>query len=43
MASKNEYYDRVITALQSEITTLKTTVTEQGKLIEELKSIVARQ
>lgn len=43
MASKTEFYDRVITALQSEITSLKTTVTEQGKLIEELKSIVARQ
>lgn len=43
MASKTEYYDRVIAALQSEITSLKTTVTEQEKLIEELKSIVARQ
>ena len=43
MASKTEYYDRIISSLQSEITSLKTGQSEVIKEIKSLKSTIDRQ
>lgn len=43
MATKDEYYQRIIASLQSEITALKTGQSEEIKEIKALKSTVTRQ
>ena len=43
MASKTEYYDRIISSLQSDITSLKTGQSEAIKEIKSLKSTIDRQ
>lgn len=41
MTPKDDYYQRIISSLQSDITSLKTIVSEQGKEIEYLKTNVS--